>query len=286
MKSIKNALMIGLAPVLVLFSQSGTNAQEIAQSVVQSDDSPFNALVGRKRVRRQTTSNRRYQIDRYVLAADDRTLLFEARANEARVQFLCSDDDRRLDCLLDTELPSPEIIQLTATRGPRGDVIYKNSHGDTLLRIASYGGATVFWPGSFEGSAASKSFGDDPPLKLPSADIEVVSRRAKAATAYISAKTGAPIVFNVDVARSNGAGDFGVLADAVLRTAAGIGSVAKDPTGAAIISNRISQVQFVGRESPAVELSGDALVVGYSPTDDLDGRPSSATVSRYLEETL
>ena len=286
MKSIRNALMIGLAPIVVLCARSEASAQETAQSVVQSDDSPFNALVGRKRVQRKTTSSRGYQIDRYVLATDDRTLLFEERANEARVQFLCSEEDRRLDCVLDTESPAPEIIQLTATRGPRGDVIYKNSHGDALLRIASYGGATVFWPGSFEGSAASKSFGDDPPLKLPSADIDIVSRRIKAATAYISARTGAPIVFNVEVARSNGAGDFGVLADAVLRTASGIDAVAKDSTGAVIISNRISQVQFVRRQYPVLELDGDTLVVGYSPSDDLNGRPSSATVSRYLEETL
>ncbi len=247
---------------------------------------PFSALVGKRRERRSQQRTRGAGVERYVLASDDRAFLFENDGEGARVTFLCGEGDPRLDCQLDDQGPAPEIYMLQPTRGPRGDMIYKNIEGETFLRIASYGGATVFWPGEGRGFAASKSFGDDRSLRLPQSDFAVASRRAQAATAVISALAGAPIIFDIGTAPSEGATDATVLADAIVRVANGVQDVANDPTGARIIANRIKKVSFIGGEAPSVALNSGVMEIRYVPFSDISGRPSTATIVRFLEETL
>lgn len=279
--------MTGAAPLLVAGALSTTGAwaqsSEPSQLVAQSSD-PFLSLVGKRRERRADRMAR-VTIERYVLASDDRAFLLQETQGEARVQFLCAESDQRIDCLLDEEGPAPEVYLLRPTRGPRGDRIYKNAEGDTMLRIASYGGATVYWPGSYEGYAASKSFGDDAALVLAPAVFETAARRAKSATAIISAITGSPIIFDIG-APTPETPDAAVLADAVMRTAKGLKDVADDPTGARIIAGRIGKIAFIRDAAPRINLDGDVLEIHYAPNLDIAGRPSSAAISRFLEETL
>ncbi len=252
--------------------------------VAQSSD-PFSALVGKKR-RRPATRAKRITIERYVLASDDRALLFEDHSNEARVKFLCGPDDPRFDCTIDPENPAAEIYQIKPTRGPRGDLIYKNAEGDTMMRIASYGGATVFWPGEGRGLAASKSFGDDASLRLGFAEYATAVRRAQVATAYVSAATGAPIIFDLGAAPLTEHENAAVLGDAVIRAANGIKAVADDPTGARIIASRIKRVTFAPANASGIGLESGVLQISYVPGQDIEGRPSSAAVAHFLEETL
>ncbi len=277
-----------LAAGLAVFvaAAPAAKAQETAAAAVKfAQTDPFSALVGKKHERRIDRATRG-KIERYVLASDDRAFLFEDRSAEARVKFLCAPDDPRLDCTIDPQGPTSEIYILTATRAPRGDVIYKNRQGDTFLRIASYGGATVFWPGEAQGLAASKSFGDEQSLTLPFADYETARRRADAATAIISAVTGAPIIFDVGPAPTTPHANAAVLADAVVVTAKGLKAVADDPTGARIIASRIKKAAFIAGAAPSIEFNGAVMEIRYVPIGDIEGRPSSAAVARFLEETL
>ena len=269
-----------------VFALEPAAAQEtIAVAMAQSQSDPFSALVG-KRSERRTARSAGGKVERYVLASDDRVFLFEDRSNEARVKFLCAQEDPRIGCGLDPESPSPEIYVLIPTRAPRGDIIYKNAHGDALLRIASYGGATVFWPGEKEGRAASKSFGDDPSLTLPFVDYETAQRRAQGATAILSAATGAPIIFDIGAAPPLEGADVAVLSDAVVVTAKAVKSVADDSTGARIIASRINRAVFIADSAPGIGLNETVLEIRYAPSLDINGRPSSAEIVRFLEETL
>ncbi len=258
---------------------------DVAPSVLAQSSDPFSALVGKKR-QRPSAHTKNITIERYVLASDDRALLFEDRSNEARVKFLCGPDDPRFDCTIDPEDPAAEIYQIKPTRGPRGDLIYKNAEGDTMMRIASYGGATVFWPGEGRGLAASKSFGDDASLRLGFVEYATAVRRAQAATAYVSAAIGAPIIFDTGAAPVGEHENAAVLGDAIIRAANGIKDVADDPTGARIIANRIRRVSFALSNAPGIGLESGVLKISYVPGQDIDGRPSSAAVAHYLEETL
>ena len=254
------------------------------QQRAQSQDNPFSTLVGEPRQPR----NKRFAgaVERYVLASDDRAFLFEDRGGEARIQFLCGPEDPRLDCSVDPQGGAAEIYLLRATRAPRGDVVYRNANDEALLRIASYGGATVFWPGDPRGRAASKSFGDNHSLELLYTDYETAARRARLATAMLSAKTGAPIVFELGPPpRAEGA-NVAVLADAVVMAAKGLNIVSRDPTGARVIASRVKRVVFSPRPGPSVRLHEATLAIGYQQDLGLAGRPASADIARYLEETL
>lgn len=274
------------APLFVSEAAAQEPAQEPAIfKLAQQTDNPFSALVG-KRSNRAKEQGPVRAVERYVLANDDRMFLFEERGASARVRFLCSSEDARLDCILDAAGPTPEIYSLSATRGPRGDVIYKTDEGETLLRIAAYGGATVFWPGEVQGVAASKSFGDDHPLTLVHEDYEIAVRRAQGASAQVSAMIGAPIFFDVSAGRRSTGDNAAVLSDAVLTAAKGLAMVADDAIGARVIAERIRRVAFLPGAAPDVVLNGSVLEILYVPGQDINGRPSSAKVSHYLEESL
>ena len=284
------AARIAIAALAALVASAPAGAQKQTPEtapilIAQQSDNPFSALVGKRRQRVSEYGPAR-AVERYVLTSDDRIFLFEERGTSARVRFLCSPDDDRLDCMLDSAGPAPEIYLLSATRAPRGDVIYKTGEGETLLRIAAYGGATVFWPGELHGIAASKSFGDDQPLVLGADDYEDAMRRAREASVHIGAMVGANIFFDVSAGRRSASPRAAVLSDAVLTAAKGLASVADDPTGARAVAAQINRVAFLPGAAPGVALNGSILEIIYVPNRDIDGRPSSAAVAHFLEETL
>lgn len=282
------AFFAAFAGAPAIAQQSGAPPASELQApvrIAQQSDNPFSALVGKRRDRFNDARPAR-AVERYVLTSDDRVFLFEERGASARVRFLCSPEDRRFDCILDSAVAAPEIHLLTATRAPRGDVIYKTAEGETLLRIAAYGGATVFWPGETHGIAASKSFGDDRPLSLVFEDYESARRRAQSASVHIGALIGAPVFFDVGAGRRAVGANAAVLADAVLTAAKGIALVADDPIGARAVAERIKRVAFLPGAAPEVGLNGSILEIVYVPNQDANGRPSSSAVALFLEDTL
>lgn len=256
---------------------------------------PFSALVGEKRESRKAARDAA-KIERFTIAADGRVFLLEGGVGEARMKFLCTDNDPRLDCRIDPAGAAEEIHLVSGVRGPRGDIIYRNRHGDMLLRLTSYGGATVFWPGESQGQPASRSYGEDASLTLPQAERDAAERRGRNATAVLSAATGAPIVFDIGAAVPLAMSDAeagataalraDVLADAVVRVAVGMQRVAADPTGARILGVRVNSVEFRPGTGPLLSLDDGRLIVVYDPAGDVAGRPSSVAVTRFLEESL
>jgi hypothetical protein len=273
--------LIGLAAAAAMIGLA--HAQSPRPASFSAD--PFSALVG-KRNAEAARLDETAKVERFIFATDDRVFLFQDGVREGRLKFLCGDRDKRMDCVIDETTPAEEIYVLTPTRAPRGDTVWRDINGEALLRISAYGGATVFWPGDPRGHAASKTFGEDPPLSLDFATLEVARARAHRATALISAQVGKPILFDVGDPGPDAAGGASVLADAVARAAKGLGRVANDPTGARIIGARVRQVSFVVGRPPAVGLEAGVLSVRYDPAADAAGRPSSSQIARFLEESL
>jgi hypothetical protein len=245
---------------------------------------PFSALIGKAR---KSDPKKGRAVERYAIASDGRMFLVEGKVGAARLKYLCSNGDTRLDCALDPEAYAEEVFLATGARGPRGDIIYKGETGEVLLRIMSYGGATVFWPGRANGEAAAKSYGDDANLRLPPATRADALRRADLASARLSALTGARMAFELGAAAPiEGAGDDAVLADAIMRVVAGMAEVARDQTGAGVVAERINQVTFKAGGPPHLSLDGKVLKVIYDPALDAAGRPSSRAVKEFLESSL
>jgi hypothetical protein len=288
------AVLIALAAVVAASPPTFAGGRQ----AVAAD--PFSALVGERREARKAR-RAAPQIERFTVAADGRAFLLEGGAGEARMKFLCTENDPRLDCRIDPAGAAEEIHIVSGVRGPRGDIIYRNHEGDMLLRLTSYGGATVFWPGETQGQPASRSFGEEASLTLPPANSQAAERRGRGATAVLSAATGEPIIFEVgggaapdQAALRDSVGDeetmtpprADVLADAVVRVAVGMQRVAADPTGARILGVRVKSVEFRPGTGPRLTLDGGKLIVDYDPTGDVAGRPSSVAVTRFLEESL
>lgn len=281
---VKRFLMRGLATLAAAAAMGGAALAQDARPTAFSAD-PFSALVGRRQPDRARLPDVG-AVERFVIATDDRVFLFQGGARSGRLKFLCGDGDTRMDCVIDERTPAEEIHLITPTRAPRGDTVWRNNSGEALLRIAAHGGATVFWPGDPRGAAASKSYGEDPPLALAFATLDVARQRANRATALISAQVGKPVLFDAGDPGPDEAGGASVLADAVARAAKGLRRVADDPTGAAIIGARVRRVEFVVGRPPAVNLADGVLSVRYDPAADAAGRPSSTEIARFLEDAL
>lgn len=269
-------------------------------SFIVAQDNPFNALVGKRRVRsrRDRVAGK---VQRYILSGGKREFLFQEVGERALIQFQCLPDDKRVDCLIDQEAPASEIITLLPIRAPRGDIIYKNDQGDTVLRIASYGGATVWWPGALDAQPASRSYSDRQQLTLSRASRGIVVARSNRASAIVSAMTGSPIIFDSGLSFRESApprqSEIDLLADAVTVTTIAVANVASDPTGARVLANRLTRVEFehMTREAAgsksnnnneAIALNGTTLTITIDPASGLQGRVSSAQITRFLEENL
>lgn len=292
-----SAMLLGAALAVAAAPLRAENDAGAPVTVVAAAD-PFSALVGKT----AAGANARRGVQRYAIASDGRMFLVEGKVGRARLKYLCAEGDPRLDCALDPEAFAEEIFPAMGARGPRGDIIYKSENGDVLLRIMSYGGATVFWPGKLNGEAASRSYGDDAALDLPPATLEDAMRRASLASAKLAQLIGRPIEFStgpaftaatqVSMASASAPAtdspDASVLADAIVRVAAGMAAVALDQTGAKVLGQRIDRVAFVeapGR-TPGLSLKGKTLTVAYDPAADVAGRPSSRAVREFLENSL
>jgi hypothetical protein len=94
------------------------------------------------------------------------------------------------------------------------------------------------------------------------------------------------VFFDIGAGRRAVGANAAVLADAVLMAAKGIASVADDPIGASAVAARIKRVAFLPGAVPGVNLNGASLEILYVPNQDVKGRPSSAAVAQYLEESL
>jgi hypothetical protein len=280
--------MMGAIALLALSAPAKAEDLVGIPSAAVAAADPFSALVGEKKKSKGAKSR---PVTRYAVASDGRMFIVEGKIGAARLKFLCADADPRIDCALDPEAFAEEIYLVNGVRGPRGDVIYKDETGATVLRVMSYGGATVFWPGKDLGEAASKSFGDDGPLLLPPADHEDAVRRAANVSQSLSAIVGATILF--DPGAESGAaladpaeGGASVLADAIMRVATGMSNVAKDQTGARILKERIGVVRFTPSATPRLSIDGKVLTVFYNPGGDVAGRLSSTAVAKFLEISL
>ncbi|MGF1545301.1 MAG: hypothetical protein ACFB00_12525 [Parvularculaceae bacterium] len=280
-------------------------------AAAQATADPFSALVGNRdaAVRRLSPA----AAQRFVTAGDRRGFLFQETDRGARMKFLCGPGDARIDCLIDDDAPAEEIMELTPTQGPRGVKIFKDEEGVARLRVSPYGHATVYWPGDDHGSAATKSYGASAGLSLWPADADTAMRRARQATALLSAELGAPLIFAVNPgpsragaplagafeaasfasarsvgpgAADDGAANAAVLADAVARAANAVADVAADPTLGARLSRRARRVRFVASSAAGARWGDEELIVEYAPGGGVNGRMSSAELAAFLRGSL
>jgi hypothetical protein len=236
---------------------------------------PFSTLLKRSNAKAGSKS----RVQRFAAAPDGRTFLLETGPRSARVQFLCAEGEARFACAIGADRPAEEIIELTAERGSRGDVLYWTASHKLVVRMTPIGNATVYWPGESEGRAATRREEGGPRLRLMPLTIAEASRRAAQAAALLKARHDLDVTFDlgtgVGAAPDAEVTTVPVLADAILRAGEALDMAAAEEKATA---RRITRVEFKPASDPRVVATGSELIVFYQPDGDADGRPSCAEV--------
>jgi hypothetical protein len=172
---------------------------------------------------------------------------------------------------------SPEIWVLTQSRGPRGDILFKDDVGDVLLRATKLGGMTVFTSRRPQGSAAAL-VGATTPLRLAYMGPAALYQRMIQASIRCTRLTRHLVGFeapDADVKSAALIGDSASLAvEAMIK-------VSGQPGGGAAV-NRISKVVVAKAASPTAWLQRSVLVIYVTPAQGLAGHPSSARISQAI----
>jgi len=168
---------------------------------------------------------------------------------------------------------SDEVFALSATRGTKGDVIFKNDIGEPVLKATRWGGLILFNddnPGgdavSIEGKARSIVSQHLSPAQLFQSLVHASSRASKAAMRLIE--------FNAsDVSPQS---DY-IYADAANITADAMSEIAKRNNGQKLLEP-IKSVAMIEGRPPSVTIKSGVLLLKIDSTASYAGRPSSKKV--------
>lgn len=172
-----------------------------------------------------------------------------------------------------------EVWALDGHPAPRGDTVFKNDVGETVLRASKLGGLTLFTRRTPNGQAVTLVGPGDPlsgrrplsPMALLRALVVSGHRAARAAqhplavtsADEITAETAAPI------------------ADAAAVVAEAFEDL--DRSGRRDLLARWGRVVLVLSDKAEVRADGDVLAIVLNPKAGTAGRPSSARIARALK---
>jgi hypothetical protein len=173
---------------------------------------------------------------------------------------------------------SAEIWVLVPSRGPRGDVLFKDDVGDTLLRATKLGGMTVFTSRRPQGSAAAL-VGATSPLHMSSIGPGALYQRMIQASIRCTHLTRHLVGFEAPDADAKSAA---IIADTASLAVDAVVSVDSQPGGRTVVS-RIGKVVVAKGPKPSVSLQRSVLVIYVTPDQGLAGHPSSARIAQAIE---
>ena len=174
---------------------------------------------------------------------------------------------------------SGEVWVLQPQPAPRGDTIYKNEVGETLLRTTRLGGMTIFTEHRPEGEAAGL-LGPAPPLRLTVVSPQALAYRLLQASAHVGRVLRHTVVFDAeDVSPASSA----LVADAALVTTLAVERSVDKPEAQGFLS-RLKRVFLTeGRKSSATYDGAGTLTITVAPDQGVAGRPSSGRIIKIVE---
>ena len=168
---------------------------------------------------------------------------------------------------------SPEIWALFPSRGPRGDVIYKNDVGEPMLRFTRLGGLTVFTVRRPGGSAASVA-GVTSALRL--ASIGPVALYQRLFQASVRSSRAAQHLVGFEAPDADPASD-GLIADAAVVVTEAMVTLSSRADGKPFLA-RVAKVVFRVGKQPQAKFADGAISVTLVPPLGIAGRPSSRRI--------
>jgi hypothetical protein len=173
---------------------------------------------------------------------------------------------------------STEIWALSRHSAPRGDLIYKNDLGRSVLRSTRIGGVTLFTDARPDGLAASLS-GGGAPLRLTPLGPPALAERLLQASTRASRSARRLIRFDAEAAPASSA----LIGDAAMVSAEALARIARRSDGAARLAG-VTRVTLVEGKKPNITRRRDTLVITIVSVDGFAGRPSSARIIDALND--
>ena len=172
---------------------------------------------------------------------------------------------------------SSEVWALSRHAAPRGDLIYKNDIGRSVLRATRVGGVTLFTDARPDGLAASLA-GTGAPLRLAPLGPQALAERLLQASSRASRSARRTIRFEAEASPVSSA----LIGDAAMVSAEALARLARRGGGGQLA--RVVRVTLVEGRKPAVILQRDTMIITVVTADDFAGRPSSARVLDALRD--
>jgi len=210
------------------------------------------------------------RVGHYSSEAGEEGFVLDRRGELARVKFADSE----------------EILLLEMVPGPNGNTILKDECGATVLRLTPFGGATVYEQEAEKGMAFGRTVAAQP-LELGPRNRFEVQAEADMRISTFNGVYGLDLQYEADW----GTGDQisignATLGDAIENAVTALERLAIDPIGLEILSERVRRLTFEVSGVKQIGLQGDNLVIFYVQDQGLEGRPSSASITCFLENNL
>ena len=172
-----------------------------------------------------------------------------------------------------------EIWLLEGHPAPRGDTVFKNDVGETVLRSSKLGGLTLFTRQAPNGQAVMLA-GPAEPLSSRRSLSFVALFRALVVSGHRATRAAQhPLAMTLlDTATAETAGP---IADAAAVVAEAFEDL--DRSGRRDLLARWRKVNLALGGKADVKVDGDVLVIVLNPKDGVAGRPSSARIERAMK---
>jgi hypothetical protein len=166
---------------------------------------------------------------------------------------------------------NPEVWVLEPSPAPRGDTVYRNDSGATVLRATRLGGLTLFSSQEPEGSPAAMVGEADDLIPAPAIPPGALLQRMIQASARASRAAQHLITFSAPSVTPQSAPLF---SDAATVAAEAIVRLARRADGRGFLA-RLDKLVFLMGGKANVAVSGPVMEVTVAPAKGFAGRPSS-----------
>ncbi len=176
----------------------------------------------------------------------------------------------------------PEIFVLYADHAALGARVLKYDTNDTVIRVAGWGGLTLYTDKSPDGLPATR-VGDSTPLVEPDVSLNATMQAASDEAEHLAYTDHLSVSFSTDWnSLANDAHLRALCFDTIENTGRGLERFAATPAGIHALTSRVTAVLIQTSGRPTLQLKSGQLIVTYDPRQGYAGRASSRAIARAL----
>lgn len=180
----------------------------------------------------------------------------------------------------------PEVFVLYPGNASLGGRVLKYDSGETALRVAGWGGITLYTDEKPGGLPAVRTADATTPTPQ-SVSLKGMEKAAKDEMQHLAYIHRLHISFTADwKTLANDADQRALAFDAMENAVRGIDRFANNAKGRAALAGKVKAVYIVAAAKPTLALKGDTIIVTFNPAKYYAGRASSRAIARALSKVF